>query len=231
MRSYVQSQQRHLILERRNISHRSWILQKKTCKLANFHQELLVKSKADTKVLVKEVKSLRNFQTELKQELGRSFKENSELERVLQKEKHRTEHTKNARGKLLHECGILRHRLQECCVNFLVEEEDKFTVNSSLLDALDLLTTSDNRIGLLLAEAQLLAQDEETSFSNDINGNDLGTDNEIRKMMTNLFIDNARLWKQVNSVICCALKTTITSANSEEETPSRKTALNKFLER
>ena len=30
-----------------------------------------------------------------------------------------------ANAKLLHECGILRDRLQECSVNFLVEEEDK----------------------------------------------------------------------------------------------------------
>ena len=41
----------------------------------------------------------------------------------------------------------------ECSVNFLAEEEDRFTVSpSSLSDALDLLETSDNRIGLLLAE-------------------------------------------------------------------------------
>ncbi|KAF6167705.1 hypothetical protein GIB67_017200 [Kingdonia uniflora] len=112
------------------------------------------------------------------------------------------------------------------------KKEDTFTVDSLLSDALDFLTTSDNRIGLLLAEAQLLTQDEETSFGNDINGDDLGaTDNIIRKMLKNLFIDKARLRKQVNSMIRCALKTTITSKNSEEETPSRKTVLNKFLER
>ncbi|KAF6147331.1 hypothetical protein GIB67_001954 [Kingdonia uniflora] len=151
---------------------------------------------SDTKALVEEVKYLRNSQTELKHELGRLFKENSELERVLQKEKHRTEHAKNAEGKLLHECAILRHRLQECSVNFLAEEEDKFTVDSSLSDALDLLATLDNRIGLLLAEAQLLALDEETSFGNDINGDDLGKiDNKIWRMLTDLFIDNARLRK------------------------------------
>ncbi|KAF6171910.1 hypothetical protein GIB67_011807 [Kingdonia uniflora] len=191
-----------------------------------------MKSKADTKVLVKEVKSLRNSQTELKQELGLSFKENFELEKVLQKEKYRTEYAKNSRGKLPHECGILRHRLQECSVNFLTEEEDKFTIDSSLSNALDLLTTFDNRIGLLLAEAQLLAQDEVTSFGNDVNGDDLGTtDNKIRKILTDLFIDKARLGKQVNFVIRCALKTTITSKNFEEETPSRKTVLNMFLER
>lgn len=59
----------------------------------------------------------------------------------------------SANEKLLHECEILRNRLQECSVNFLVEEEDKLIVDtSSPSDAIDLLTTSDNRIGLLLAE-------------------------------------------------------------------------------
>lgn len=66
------------------------------------------------------------------------------------------DHVKIARAKLLHECGILRRRLQECSVNFLAEEEDKFIVNSSLSDALDLLTTSDNRVGLLLAEVFII---------------------------------------------------------------------------
>lgn len=66
------------------------------------------------------------------------------------------EHANTANEKLLHECGILLDRLQECSVNFLVEEEDKLTVDtSSPSDAIDLLTTSDNRIGLLLAEVSL----------------------------------------------------------------------------
>ncbi|PIA42352.1 hypothetical protein AQUCO_02000065v1 [Aquilegia coerulea] len=209
----------------------------KLVKLQKLHEELQLKSKADTKVLVKEVKSLRNSQAELKQELGWSQKEKSELEKVLQREKQRTDHVKNARAKLLHECGILRQRLHECSVNFLAEEEDKFTVDSSSLsDALDLLTTSDNRIGLLLAEAQLLARDDENSVSSasrsyNSNGVDVRTtDDDIRKMLTDIFIDNARLRKQVNSVIRCALKTAVKS-EKDEETPSRKTVLNKFLER
>lgn len=75
------------------------------------------------------------------------------FQKNLQKEKQRTENANNANVKLLHECGILRNRLQECSVNFLIEEEDKLIVDtSSPSDAIDLLTTSDNRIGLLLAE-------------------------------------------------------------------------------
>lgn len=62
------------------------------------------------------------------------------------------ENSHNANTKLLHECAILQKRLSECSVNFLVEEEDKLNIDTSPSDALDLLATSDNRIGLLLAE-------------------------------------------------------------------------------
>lgn len=63
-----------------------------------------------------------------------------------------SEHEKNARKKLLHDCRILCNRLQECNLNLSSEDDDNFIVNSSLSDALDLLTTSDDQIGLLLAE-------------------------------------------------------------------------------
>jgi len=74
------------------------------------------------------------------------------IQRILQKEKQRMENSHNANTKLLHECAILQKRLRECSVNFLVEEEDKLNIDTSPSDALDLLATSDNRIGLLLAE-------------------------------------------------------------------------------
>lgn len=60
--------------------------------------------------------------------------------------------------KLLHECGILHSRLQECSVNFNVEGEDKLVLDtSSPSEAIGLLTTSDNRIGLLLAEVSFVS--------------------------------------------------------------------------
>ncbi|CAK7356947.1 unnamed protein product [Dovyalis caffra] len=220
------------------------------------HEELQVKSKADVKLLVKEVKSLRTSQMELKHELSRLMKEKLEVERAVQKEKQRAEDVIAANAKLLHECEILHNRLEECSVNFLIEEEDKLIVDtSSPSDAIDLLTTSDNRIGLLLAEviltfaclhmfhaleqAQLLAQDLENSAArldetHNTNGVDR-RDNELRKLLTETFIDNARLRMQVNSVIRCALNMHLKSdkdgENEEEEVPLRKTVLSKFLER
>ncbi|XP_011007709.1 PREDICTED: uncharacterized protein LOC105113290 isoform X1 [Populus euphratica] len=202
------------------------------------HEELQVKSKADVKLLVKEVKSLRNSQRELKQELSRLMKEKLEVERAVHKEKQITENVIAANAKLLHECEILHNRLEECSVNFLIEEEDKLIVDtSSPSDAIDLLATSDNRIGLLLAEAQLLAQDLENSVArldetHNTNGSDR-TDNKLRKMLTETFIDNARLRMQVNSIIRCALNIHLKSDkdDEDEEAPLGKTVLSKFLER
>lgn len=197
-------------------------------------QEL--KSKTDVKLLVKEVKFLRSSQSESKQELGSLLKEKLEMESMLQKEKLRWELSNAANAKLLHECEILRARLEECSVDFLVEEEDKLVLDtSSPSDAADLLMTSDNRIGLLLAEAQLLAQDiENTAVASTSNKNDekmQARDHDLRKMLTDVLVDNARLRKQVNSVLRCALNTTDKSdeGDGEEETQSRKTVLGNFL--
>ncbi|KAG7998076.1 hypothetical protein I3843_01G241100 [Carya illinoinensis] len=181
--------------------------------LKKHQEEFEVKSKADVKLLVKE--------------------------RSLQREKQRTDNANTANAKLLHECGILRERLQECSVNFLVEEEDKLTMDtSSPSDAIDLLTTSDNRIGLLLAEAQLLAQDVENAVAavdetSRANGSNIRTtDDELRMMLTDVFVDNARLRKQVNSILRCALANATSEKDDEdEEVPLRKTVLSKFLER
>ncbi|CAO2815234.1 unnamed protein product [Amaranthus hypochondriacus] len=184
------------------------------------------KSKSDLKVLGKEVKSLRSSQTDLKQELSNLMKEKLELERDLQNEKQRKESAKVVNDKLLLECSILRKRLEESSVDVLVEEEDKLVLDTSSSDAIDLLTTSDNRIGLLLAEAQLLADDVENSDTSVDSAID-----ELRKMVTELFIDNARTRKQINSLIRCVLKTQnqFDKEDEGEVASAKQTVLGKFL--
>ncbi|XP_048491845.1 PX domain-containing protein EREX isoform X2 [Beta vulgaris subsp. vulgaris] len=191
------------------------------------HEVSETKSKTDLKVLVKEVKSLRNSQSDLKQELSNLMKVKIELERDLQNEKQRKDYANAVNEKLLHECSTLQRRLEESSVNFLVAEEDKLVLDTSPSDASDLLTTSDNRIGLLLAEAQLLAQDVE----NTVDMSDSATVDELRKMVTELFIDNAKTRKQMNSFIRCALKTVDLSEKEDEgkEAPLKQTVLGKFL--
>ncbi|KAJ0076163.1 hypothetical protein Patl1_34565 [Pistacia atlantica] len=148
-----------------------------------------------------------------REQLENLHKHHEEFERVLQKEKQRMELANLANSKLLHECEILCNRLQECSVNFLSEEEDRLT-------------------------AQLLAQDIEKSMAKleetrTTNGSDQRSDDVLRKMVTDIFIDNARLRMQVNTVIRCALNMYVKSDEDEEEeeTPLRKTVLSRFLQR
>ncbi|XP_019436349.1 PREDICTED: uncharacterized protein LOC109342802 isoform X1 [Lupinus angustifolius] len=165
------------------------------------HDEFVMKSKTDTKLLITEVNSLRSSQLELKQQLSELMKEKLDVESLLHEEKQRMKLSHNVNSKLVHECAILHKRLEECNVNFLVEEEDKVNILTSKSDALDLLATSDNQIGILLAEAQLLAEDVESDTTYD----------DLKKMLAHVFVDNGSLRKQINSVIRCALNAKMNS--------------------
>ncbi|KAH8504179.1 hypothetical protein H0E87_011729 [Populus deltoides] len=183
--------------------------------LSKRYEELEAKSKADFKFLAKEFKSLKSSQTTLKQELSQSLKEKSEVEKLLYEEREMKEHEKITRKKLLNDCRILYGQLQECNGN--LSSEDNFIVNSSLGDALDLLTTSDDQISHLLAEAQLLFEDDKITAPNK---DTRATDDELREMLTNIFTDNAKLRKQVNSIMRHALKMGSICRSSNDEAPS-----------
>ncbi|XP_011039662.1 PREDICTED: cingulin-like protein 1 isoform X2 [Populus euphratica] len=180
--------------------------------LSKRYEELEAKSKADFKFLAKEFKSLKSSQKTLKQELSQSLKEKSEVEKLLYEEREMKEREKITRKKLLHDCRILYDQLQECNGN--LSSEDNFIVNSSLGDALDLLTTSDDQISHLLAEAQLLFEDDAP------NKDTRATDDEVREMLANIFTDNAKLRKQVNSIMRHALKMGSICRSSNDEAPS-----------
>lgn len=79
------------------------------------------------------------------------------FQKLIQHERQMREHEKTARKNLLNECNILRNRLQECHINLTTGDEHDLVVDSSsFTNALDLLTTSDDRIGLLLAEVPFM---------------------------------------------------------------------------
>ncbi|XP_047960127.1 PX domain-containing protein EREX-like [Salvia hispanica] len=185
--------------------------------LQKYRKEADLQSKSNVKLLVKEVKSLRSSQSELKQEYDAVSKESVELKTKLQKERTKRDCIDAANRKLLHECNILRSQLEECGVNFLVEQENKLKMESPG-DAMELLATSENRIGLLLAEARLLAQEVATPVSSSSHESDklTTTDDELRKMLTEVLIDNAILRKQTTSIIRCALNTTDTSTQNTQ---------------
>ncbi|XP_049367517.1 PX domain-containing protein EREL1-like isoform X1 [Solanum verrucosum] len=229
----MESTQRILVQENERLYQELDAAQQQNNSLQKLHLELESKSNTDVKLLVKEVKSLRSSHTELKQELSKLAKEKAEVEIILREERQTREHATAANIKLLHEYEILRSRLEECSVSFLIEEENKLVLDASIpSDAIDILSTSDDRIGLLLAEAQLLAPDVETTIAGrNLDGEYSRTAvDELRKQLADVYVDNAKLRKQMNSVIRYALQTAGRSKDNEEECPSTKTALTKSLD-
>lgn len=200
-------------------------------------------AKSEMKLLVKEIRALRKSQPELKQELEVALRRNTALETEIQQQ-HKQ---KEKRLKILQEVDALRQRLQECTVDFLAKEDAKSSIdNAAVTDAADLLMTSDSRIGFLLAEAQLLAEEEDDDESNSRTQRDsempngahiggsvsrvVGIDEPLRKILTEIYIDNAHLHKLVNSL---TLKNLLIDTKQEKdqrtEAPARKSMLNRFL--
>ncbi|KAI3687118.1 hypothetical protein L1987_80809 [Smallanthus sonchifolius] len=172
------------------------------------HQELEVKSKADIKVLVKEVKSLRNSQADLKHQLDQSLLGMSDAEKLLQEEKQKFEEKEIARGKLLHEFAVLHHRIQDCSMNLVNESEDKQLVidSPSMQDALELLKISDDQIEALRAQVEIIAQDDASTAA----GGDMNCD--LRKMLSEILVDNINLRQQVSLLIHRALRSGVVKA-------------------
>ncbi|KAL1831505.1 hypothetical protein ACET3Z_001156 [Daucus carota] len=184
------------------------------------HRELEEKSKADIKVLVKEVKSLRRSQAEYKQKLSQSINEKAEAEKLLQQEKQNNEHSNSVMRKLLDQCELLRNRLQEC--NFNLVDEDKLIMDSKSSAAACDLQAYDNRISHLLSEVQLLAEedDDATSTTGNNKFSDDGAktiDQELRQLLTKIFIDNTNLRKEVNSVMRYVLKQNMSDKDNNEQ--------------
>ncbi|KAL7602127.1 hypothetical protein Lser_V15G21902 [Lactuca serriola] len=181
------------------------------------HQELEIKSKADVKILVKEVKSLRTSQAELKQQLNQSLIGKSEAEKLVQQEKERMEEEKAGRMKLLHECDVLQKRLKECSMNLVINgsSEDKLVICSpSVEDALQLVKISDDRMEALLAQAQMLAEDD--SFDDGENPTN-NNNKKLRKILSEILVDNITLRRQVSLLFDGALKTGVITTTTTKD--------------
>ncbi|CAH9106773.1 unnamed protein product [Cuscuta europaea] len=168
-----------------------------------------------------ELESLRSSHSELTQELGVLKKQKTELEANLHEERQSRKHTEATNNKLLLQCMAIRTRLEECSIDFHVDNEnDLITMDTP--SPYDTLAAYDDRMGFLLSEAELLARDVENAN----NGNSgIRDDVDLRKMITHLLTDNARLMKQMNRVIRCALCVAQKSEIDEEESSPEKNVL------
>lgn len=83
-------------------------------------------------------------------------------------------------------------------------------------------------------QVQLLAKDDSVSTGENANSVDGAktVDRDLREMLTNIFIDNTRLRKQVNSLLMhYALKMDMTSDKNDEEALSEHIVQNKSIEK
>ncbi|CAI0444258.1 unnamed protein product [Linum tenue] len=178
------------------------ITKKKLEDLTKQYEVLEVKSKAELKFLAKEFKSLQSSQKQLKEERDRAMNEKSDIEKHLEREREIGEDEKDLQKRLLHDCRTVWSRLQECNLNLSTEDDDNnFVPNSSSEDMFDLLKTFDDRISLLLAEAQLLADDGGADRNVKTTSNI-----ELSTLLVDILADNAKLRKQVYSVTRRALR-------------------------
>ncbi|KAL6534105.1 hypothetical protein OROHE_013938 [Orobanche hederae] len=183
------------------------------------HQELELKSKADIKVLVKEVRSLRSSHAELTKQLNQSLEEKSKAEALLQEERERNERTKTSWRKFLYKYKILHDQLQECHMINLkhIEGNDPPTCISSFSSPTD---TSDDQISLLVTEVQRLGQDGDYSTSTSDPVEESSIDEGLKQMLTSILVDNGVLRKQVTSLIVQALKTNEYNEKVDRESQS-----------
>nr|VDD40798.1 unnamed protein product [Brassica oleracea] len=175
--------------------------------LSRRYNELEAKSKADIKVLVREVKSLRRSHVELEKKLTQSLTDKTEAEKLLEHERKLLENSASARKKLLSDCRILHDRLKEYNLNLSTDVNGSLVEDSTTVsDALRLLSISDDQI----EEAQLLAGFDETAQGIDkslsIDTETRIMEDELRKTLGEIFVENAKLRKQVNSAMLRALQ-------------------------
>jgi hypothetical protein len=156
------------------------------------------------------------------------------FQKLLQEERKLLENTVAARKKLLSDCRILHDRLKEYNLNLSMDGNGNFVDDSTTIsDVLRLLSISDDQI----EEAQLLSGFDENAAAEDIDKTlsmDTETrimEDELRKILANIFVENAKLRKQVNSAMLRALqkdvKTTedVNEENSDEKDEASRETL------
>ncbi|KAL2525712.1 Phox (PX) domain-containing protein [Abeliophyllum distichum] len=159
--------------------------------LLNRHQELEVKSKADVKLIVREVKSLRSSRAEVKQQLSQSLFICGRAQDLLKQERQSNEQARTSWRELLHKCKILHDQLKECKVQHLAQGVDSSGSTTGRITRLDKDTL----------HTQSIVE-------------------ELRTMLADILVDNGMLRKQVNSIIHYALEMNKTIKKYDSESPS-----------
>jgi len=180
------------------------------------YEHLETQSKAEKKLLSKEVKTLRKTVAELKEQVSKAeaWAEAEAAARAGVEEdyNHRSKNLESALpassvDSMMKEVKALQGRLRECTL-------DKLAPDHGIEEGIEMLGISDNRISCLLAEAQLLFQGEESDSAH-----------TVRRGFADLLSENAQLRKAQNSL----LRNALVQANAAENQHSHGGSNGSFM--
>ncbi|GAQ83479.1 Phox (PX) domain-containing protein [Klebsormidium nitens] len=212
--------------------------------LAAERDALDAQARADKKVLAKEIQKLRKAQPALKEEADAAARARDRLEEELAVERSRQRGAAQSRAALLHEVATLRQKLAESSVERIAKEDDgqgRKQGNGLATDSVELLAVSDNRIGCLLAEAQLLSEEVDPGDPSRDHADEAsaprpeepGSEAAVRKVLAEVLMDNAQLRRALNSslrALFTAPKTPLGGEENGVETAKRSGMLSRFLQ-
>jgi len=161
-----------------------------TCAAESKFKELEARTHKEKKVLSKEIRSLRK-------QLEAAQIDSNEQANIISAEERTA-----ALGEIMHEVSVLRSRVHECTYEKLISEDSGGDPN-------ELLSVSDNRLAVLLAEAQILivGMDETapaastTTAGAEAETTLMHTEREVRQTFADLLSDLINTRKSINSLL------------------------------
>lgn len=162
-----------------------------TCAAETKFKELEARTHKEKKVLSKEIRSLRK-------QLEAAQIDSNEQANIISAEERTA-----ALSEIMHEVSVLRSRVHECTYEKLISEDSDGDPN-------ELLSVSDNRLAVLLAEAQILivgvdetapAASTTTTEGAEAETKLMHTEREVRQTFADLLSDLINTRKSINSLL------------------------------
>ncbi|KAI4379758.1 hypothetical protein MLD38_006012 [Melastoma candidum] len=164
--------------------------------LQGSYEELEARSKADLRVLVKEVKSLRNSENHLKMKLHESLEEKSKFEKLLEEEREVHNASTATLRKLVDDCEAIQKLFQDSDVASVGEgNEMEASVTG---EAAGISGSPDGLIDMIKEQANLLAEEVEAGLKEEAT---TGVEGLLRKILAGIVTDAAKTKEQANSIV------------------------------
>ncbi|KAI4376332.1 hypothetical protein MLD38_014109 [Melastoma candidum] len=178
--------------------------------LQSSYEELEARSKADLRVLVKEVKSLRNSENHLRMKLSESLEEKSKFEKLLEEEREVHNASTAALRKLVEDCEAIHKLFQDSDVASVGEGNEM--ESSVTVEAAGISGLPDELISIMREQANLFAEEVEAGSEEEVT---TGVEGLLRKVVASIVTDAAKAKERANSILRGHLRVASNGKTSE----------------